>query len=43
MQFPKGEGILVTDSLNPFAMFRGDVQEVTKSGKVIALANFSGE
>ena len=40
MQFPKGEGILVTDSLNPFAMFGGVVQEVTKSGKVSSSRTF---
>jgi transcriptional antiterminator NusG len=33
MQFPKGDGILATDSMNPFAMFGGIVQEITKFGK----------
>jgi transcription termination/antitermination protein NusG len=42
MQFPKGEGILVTDSINPFAMFGGVVQEITKSGRVIVLIELFG-
>lgn len=42
MQFPKGESILVTDTINPFAMFGGVVQEVTKSGRVIALVELFG-
>ncbi|UXN67050.1 hypothetical protein N8E89_21205 (plasmid) [Phyllobacterium sp. A18/5-2] len=42
MQFPKGEGILVSDSMNPFAKFGGVVQEVTKSGRVVALIELFG-
>lgn len=42
LQFPKGEGILVKDSMNPFARFGGVVQEVTKSGRVIALIELFG-
>jgi transcription antitermination factor NusG len=42
MQFPKGEGILVSDSMNPFARFGGVVHEVTKSGRVLALIELFG-
>ncbi|ATU91430.1 transcription termination/antitermination protein NusG [Phyllobacterium zundukense] len=41
-QFPKGRGILVTDNMNPLARFGGVVQEITKSGRVIALVELFG-
>ena len=42
MQFPKGEGILVSYSMNPFAGFGGVVQDVSKSGRVVALIELFG-
>ena len=42
MRLPKGEAIWVTDSKNPFAMFGGIVQQVTKAGKIKALIEIFG-
>lgn len=40
--FPAGRSVFVTDKGNPFATFGGVVEEVTKSGKVIALIELFG-
>ncbi|MBZ9600730.1 transcription termination/antitermination protein NusG [Phyllobacterium chamaecytisi] len=42
MQFPAGRNVFVTEKGNPFATFGGVVEEVTKSGKVIALIELFG-
>ncbi|MCX8282462.1 hypothetical protein OSJ77_19920 [Phyllobacterium sp. 0TCS1.6C] len=41
-RFPVGSTIAVSDNTNPFATFGGIVEEVTKSGKVIALIELFG-
>lgn len=41
-EFPAGRNVFVTEKGNPFATFGGVVEEVTKSGKVIALIELFG-
>lgn len=41
-EFPAGRSVFVTDQGSPFATFGGVVEEVTKSGKVIALMELFG-
>ncbi|MET3648051.1 transcription termination/antitermination protein NusG [Phyllobacterium ifriqiyense] len=41
-EFPAGRTVFVTDKSNPFATFGGVVEEVTKTGKVIALIELFG-
>ena len=42
MKFPRGRDIYVLDERHPFAEFHGIVQEVTKTGNVVALINLFG-
>jgi transcriptional antiterminator NusG len=42
MRYPAGISVFVTDRVSPFATFGGIVEEVTKSGSVIALIELFG-
>lgn len=42
MKFPRGRDIYVTDERHPFSGFHGLVEEVTKTGNVMALINLFG-
>jgi len=41
-QFPSGQSVFVNERGNPFATFGGIVEEVTRSGKVVALIELFG-
>ncbi|MBZ3691004.1 transcription termination/antitermination protein NusG [Phyllobacterium calauticae] len=41
-QFPAGQGVVVSDKSNPFAAFGGVVEEVTRTGRIVALMEIFG-
>ncbi|MGO4449073.1 transcription termination/antitermination protein NusG [Phyllobacterium sp. TAF24] len=41
-RFPAGQGVIVTDKSNPFAAFGGVVEQVTKTGRIVALMELFG-